>query len=223
MNGDVRTRLEDERQQRLHRLLGSGGPAMPTALRVRLAAAAQPARPRWTAVARVAAPATAALAALALALVLVLGSGHGPTVADAARPSALAATAPAPARDEARPELLRAAFAGLRYPDWDRQFGWRAAGRRSDTVDGRATETVFYRHTHHRIGYTIVSGAPLPLPADAERIVVGGVELRAYMDGERDVVVFERGGHTCVLAGEVHRRSTLLKLASWHGDGAIAF
>jgi hypothetical protein len=28
---------------------------------------------------------------------------------------------------------------------------------------------------------------------------------------------------TCVLAGVVHRRSTLVKLASWKADGAIAF
>lgn len=60
-------------------------------------------------------------------------------------------------------------------------------------------------------------------PDDADRYVVNGLDLRASSDGPRDVVVFERGGRTCVLAGEVHRRSTLLKLASWRGDGAIAF
>jgi hypothetical protein len=109
------------------------------------------------------------------------------------------------------------------YPDWAQKFGWRATGRRADSIGGRHTETVFYRHTHHRIGYTVVSGAPLDPPPGSQRVVVNGVHVHAYRDGIRDVVVFVRDGHTCVLAGFVHHRSTLLKLASWKGQGAISF
>jgi hypothetical protein len=44
-----------------------------------------------------------------------------------------------------------------------------------------------------------------------------------YRDGRNTVVAFVRNGHTCVLAGHVHFASTLPKLASWKGDGAIRF
>jgi hypothetical protein len=163
-------------------------------------------------------------AAAVLALTLVAGIGTHPTIAEAARPSALAATAPAPAQDARRPTLLRASFAGVTYPDWTRRFGWRATGERRDSLEGgRAAQTVFYRHTHHRIGYTVVSGKPLKPPGHAQRFVVNGLQMLAYKDGRRDVVTFERNGRTCVLAGVVHRRSTLVKLASWKASGAIAF
>jgi hypothetical protein len=39
--------------------------------------------------------------------------------------------------------------------------------------------------------------------------------------GGHEVAVFERDGHTCVIAGHVLHRSTLLKLAAWKGDGKI--
>jgi hypothetical protein len=214
----------DLRQERVHRLLSTAGPATPPGLRERIAA--QTARPAPRSRPRVAlAGAVATIAvAVVLALTLVAELGGNPTVAEAARPSALAATAPAPAQDARRPTLLRAAFAGVTYPDWNRQFGWRTTGRRQDSLEGgRTAETVFYQHTHHRIGYTIVSGETLKPPSHAQRFVVNGLEMLAYKEGRRDVVTFERNGRTCVLAGVVHRRSTLVKLASWKADGAIAF
>jgi hypothetical protein len=210
--------------ERVHRLLSTSGPATPLALRERLAAQAErPVRRARPRVALAGAVATIAVAAV-LALTLVARLGNGPTIAEAARPSALAATAPAPAQDARRPTLLRASFAGVSYPDWNRQFGWRTTGRRHDSLDGgRTAETVFYQHTHHRIGYTVVSGKPLKRPGHAQSFVVNGLQMLAYKDGRRDVVTFERNGRTCVLAGVVHRRSTLVKLASWKADGAIAF
>jgi hypothetical protein len=39
----------------------------------------------------------------------------------------------------------------------------------------------------------------------------------------RSVVMFERGGHTCVIAGHVIHADTLTKLATWRGDGAVRF
>jgi len=216
--------LHDERQQRVQRVLRSGGPAMTPALRARLAA--QPERATRSAPRRglrVALAGGVAAVSVATVLALTLAGQAGPTLADAARPAARSATAPAPAPDTSRSGLLRASFAGVTYPDWERQFGWRTTGRRHDTLDGRPAETVFYQHTHHRIGYTVVSGEPLEPPGRAERFVVNGLEIRAYTDGPRDVITFRRDGRTCVLAGKVHRRSTLLKLAAWKGDGAIVF
>ena len=214
----------DLRHERVHRLLSTAGSATLLALRERLAAQAErPSRSARPRVALAGAIATIAVAAV-LVLTLVAGLGNGPTIAEAARPSALAATAAAPAQDARRPTLLRASFAGVTYPDWNHQFGWRTTGRRHDSLDGgRTAETVFYQHTHHRIGYTVVSGKPLKPPGHAQRFVVNGLTMLAYKDGRRDVVTFERNGRTCVLAGVVHRRSTLVKVASWKADGSIVF
>ena len=214
----------DPRHERVHRLLSTAGPATPLALRERLATrSARPARGSRPRVALAGAVAAIA-AATVLALTLVAHLGNHPTIAEAARPAALAATAPAPAQDARRSTLLRASFAGVAYPDWNHEFGWRTTGRRHDSLEGgRTAETVFYQHTHHRIGYTVVSGKPLEPPGHAQRFVVNGLQMLAYKDGRRDVVTFERNGRTCVLAGVVHRRSTLVKLASWKADGAIAF
>jgi hypothetical protein len=212
----------DERHERVRRLLASGGPATPPALRARLSAQSRRA-PRAAPRGRLALAACVAAVSVAVVVMLALAGPGSPTLSDAARPATLAATAPAPAADPRRPTLLRASFAGVSYPDWAREFGWRATGRRHDTLEGRSAETVFYQHTHHRIGYTVVSGEPLDQPAKAERYVVNGLEMRAYTDGPRDVVTFRRNGRTCVLAGAVHQRSTLLRLASWKADGAISF
>ena len=214
----------DLRHERVHRLLSTTGPATPPGLRERIAAqTVRPARRSRPRVALAGAVATVA-AAVVLAVALVAELGSHPTIAEAARPSALAATAPAPAQDARRPTLLRASFAGVTYPDWNREFGWRTTGRRHDSLEGgRSAETVFYQHTHHRIGYTVVSGKPLKPPGHAQRFVVNGLQMLAYKDGRRDVVTFERNGRTCVLAGVVHRRSTLVKLASWKADGALVF
>jgi hypothetical protein len=214
----------DLRHERVHRLLSTAGPKTPPGLRERLATqSARPARRSRPRVALAGAVATVAVAAV-LALTLVAELGTHPTIAEAAHPSALAATAPAPAQDARHATLLRASFAGVTYPDWNQQFGWRTTGRRHDSLDGgRTAETVFYQHTHHRIGYTVVGGKPLKPPGHAQRFVVNGLQMLAYKDGRRDVVTFERNGRTCVLAGVVHRRSTLVKLASWTADGAIAF
>jgi cell division ATPase FtsA len=214
----------DLRQERVHRLLSTAGPATPPGLRERIAS--QTARPVRRSRPRVVLAGAVATAAFAVVLVLTLVAqlGSHPTIAEAARPSALAATAPAPAQDARRPTMLRASFAGVTYPDWNRQFGWRTTGRRHDSLEGgRTAETVFYQHTHHRIGYTVVSGKPLERPGHAQRFVVNGLQMLAYKDGRRDVVTFERNGRTCILAGVVHRRSTLVKLASWKADGAIVF
>jgi hypothetical protein len=216
--------LQDPRQQRVHRLLSSGGPATPPSLRAGLRALRAPSARRHRAPPLALAGATA-LATLGtiLALALTGGSPATPTVAEAAAIANRAATAPSPARDPANPALTRASFAGVAYPYWKNKFGWRPAGQRTDTIDGRATRTVFYRHTHHRIGYTVIAGRPLKRPAGAERVVVDGIVMYRYRDGRNTVVTFERNGHTCVLAGYVHFASALPKLASWKGDGGIRF
>ena len=222
----LRTTAEGRRALAAHRRVAGAlrgrGPSAPDALRRRVAAAAaaRPARRRLH-------PglAVAGLAALALVLAVALpGALRGdPSIGQAALPAARAATQPTPAVLAGQPTLLDRAVEGVPFPRWDEDFGWHANGARTHEVGGRRAETVFYEHQGHRIGYTIVSGPPLEIPDDARRSRVGGVSLAAMRDGHRDVLVFERGGHTCILAGHVLHADTLVKLATWEAGGAVTF
>jgi hypothetical protein len=173
-------------------------------------------------------PAVAAagvVGALVVVLVVALsvdGPG-GSRVVQAAELSLSPATEAAPDTDEQQPAQLQRSFAGVAFPAWSEKFGWRADGARSDELDGRKTATVFYRHTHHRIAYTVISGRPIEPPEDAETLNAGGLELHRFRLGFQDVVTFERNGRTCVLSGDVHDPDTLVKLASWRGDGSVNF
>jgi hypothetical protein len=196
-----------ERHQRAIRALQAGGPEAPDALQRRVertVGAARPLRrplgwrPRLLA-------ATAAAAAAALIIGLAVGAGGGPSVTAVASVSAL------PPAQPAEPDH---AFAGVTYPDWSGEFGWRAIGARSDTLDGRRADTVFYTHEGHVIGYTVLEGEPIEPPASADTITRDGVELHRFRDGHRDVVMFERNGRTCVIAGHVIHADTLAKLAA---------
>jgi hypothetical protein len=198
---ELRQRVEDLR----------GGPTAP----------AKP-RPWWTRFPAVA-TATAAVAAAVLAIVILPGGGE-PSVTEAAALAEQPAAGPAPAAEPGQPTLLAASFEGLSYPEWEREFGWRAVGERTDELDGRDTHTVFYENADGaRIGYTIVAGDALPDPPGAKRSVVDGVELAAFQADGANGVTWLRGGHSCVLAGEGVERSTLLELAAWKGDGAVTF
>lgn len=220
----MRRRLDmSAHHHRVARALGSGGPAVPESL-IRGLRTLEPApvltRRRRLPIRRPAfAGAVAVAMAIALAVALSVSWTGGPTVVEAAQLSSRAAERPPPPVDHARPRMLAHAFAGVRYPDWTGEFGWRAEGARDDVLDGRRTATVFYRHTHHRIGYTVVAGGTLEAPRDAERLVANGVVLHRFQRGDEDVVTFERNGRTCVLSGKVHDPDTLVKLASWKAAG----
>jgi hypothetical protein len=182
-------------------------------------------RPAWLPRPRPAVLAAGVAAVMALSLVVAVSlTGPGASsVVQAAELSLSPATEPTPPADRLRPALLERSFAGVRFPAWSEEFRWRADGARSDEIEGRETVTVFYRHTHHRIGYTVISGAPIDPPADAESLTAGGLEIRRFRVGRQDVVMFERNGRTCVLSGEVHHASTLVKLAAWEGEGTVRF
>lgn len=201
----------------------------PAALRERIAAGGadrtRPApvarRPWWT---RWPALGLAGAAVAAVLFVVVSLPGADPTVAEAAEIASLEPTEPAPAQDPAQPTLLAANFEGLSYPDWAEEFGWRAAGERSDDLDGRSSNTVFYESDDgKRIAYTIVSGEPLDAPDDGRPAEIEGVRLESFTADGTPAVTWLRDGHTCVLAGDGVEESTLLELAAWKGDGAVAF
>jgi hypothetical protein len=195
---------------------GGGSEAASTA-----AAGRTPARPPWWR--RWPALATAGAVAAAAVVALVVVPGGEPTVVEAAQLAELPPAEPAPEAQAGDPALLATNFEGLSYPDWAAEFGWRAAGVRTDELDGRTTKTVFYEKDGRRIGYTIVSGDALAAPDGGERSVVDGVELDAFGSGEANAVTWLRDGRSCVLAGDDVDRATLLELAAWKGDGAVAF
>ena len=225
-----------EHHRRVIRALQSG-PRAPDRLHRRIEAMEADAvrlTPRLPSLRRRAAPRpslrpTVAAASVVGALVVVLvvalfvdGPGES-RVVQAAKLSLTPSTEPTPHTDEQQPALLRRSFAGVTFPAWSEKFGWHADGARSDELDGRETATVFYRHTHHRIGYTVISGRAIEPPEDAETLNAGGLELHRFRLGFQDVVTFERNGRTCVLSGDVHDPDTLVKLASWRGDGSVDF
>ena len=136
------------------------------------------------------------LAALVVALVLALGGGASdPSLDDAAALSARPATS-----SEAAVE-----HAGIVFPDWSLEFGWRSAGQRTDEIGGRSAQTAVYAKDGNQVAYTIVDGSPLE-----------GTGGRDYVEKGRRVVTFERNGHTCVVSAPVAvNRDVLLKLAAW--------
>jgi hypothetical protein len=165
--------------------------------------------------------ATLALAGLAAALIAVvsiaLHGGASPTVQRTARIGLAAATGPAPGVDPANRELLALRPSGARripFPSYASLAGWRAIGVRHDTLDGRRVTTVFYAVGSGRAGYSIVSGAALPVPRGPQVRGAHGVRyVLARSDGAR-YVTWRRDGHTCVIASRSLPRGTLLALAA---------
>jgi hypothetical protein len=161
-----------------------------------------------------------AAAAVAVALVIA-GSGSGLTVDDAvaaaARPPVAAAML-----DPTQPNLLRDAVDQVRFPNFANKFGWKVVGTRTDEIHGRKTRTVFYDKGGDRIAYTIIAGDALDKP-DGTSSTIDGVDLRALQVGSRNVVTWQRLGHTCVLSSDTVDTQTLLTLAAWKGQGAVKF
>jgi len=212
----------DAEQQRAMSLLRSVDVTAPDALRARLEGMIDdasgrrrraPLSARWRNTLFL--PAATALAIVIVALVLVLGSGSSaPTVGQTAKLALSSATAPAPARDAAHPELLSAAVDGIPFPYYVSSTGWQATGSRVQVVHGRKIVTVYYRAPDGtRVGYSIVPGHSLT--SQGGRIMVrGGIRYSFGPVGSGRYVTWVRGGHTCVIAGTTVSDRALLRLAS---------
>jgi anti-sigma factor RsiW len=166
-------------------------------------------------------PAVAATAAATLLIALVLPLGGALTVEDTLAAATRPVESPA-SPDPADAKLLSEQVDGVRFPNFEGKFGWRAVGDRADELDGRDSRTVFYELEGKRIAYTIVGGEQLEWP-DVEPIVSDGVELRPFDEEGREAVTWLRGGQTCVLSGDGVPTSTLLELAAWKGQGSVKF
>jgi hypothetical protein len=191
----------------------------PSGLRRRVEGQRRARGARRVATPRLAAGLVSAVAVAVVALVLIGRPGAGPTVADAASAALAPATAPAPARDRRHPWLLGAAVDGVAFPHWRERFGWRATGLRRMRLRGRPATAVVYRGpAGERLGYVIVSGAALRIPAPARVVTRGGVRFAVLGRGDAVVVTWRRAGNTCVVAARGVPAARLLTLAVWDGS-----
>jgi hypothetical protein len=198
----------------------------PDHLRARVAAQRQAPEPRTPRRLPVFGLAGAAfVAAAALALVIVLGGGDerpvGPTLEQATLAAVQPAVGPPPAEDDDEPALVKAQINGLQFPYWDDDFGLNATGVRRERLEGREALTVTYENRRQVVGYTIVAGAPLPVPKGAEIMRQGGVEYAFLRQDGINVVTWRRAGHTCVIASREAGEYDLIKLAAWTGAGGV--
>ena len=124
-----------------------------------------------------------------------------------------AATSPAPTEDPAHSGRLRLGVGGLAFPYYERTAGWETTGARTDALRGRRVVTVFYTARGHRVGYAIVSGAPLPAGGGT---LVTRNDLTYWLRRVHgaQVITWRQAGHTCVIAGRRVSPRTLLGLAS---------
>jgi hypothetical protein len=176
---------------------------------------ARPARRRWA----LGGSLIGAVGALALALVLATGGGGGGlSVSEAAAFATRGPAAPAPAVDSAHPGLLRRSVGGVTYPSWQDEFPWKASGARVDKSGDRRAVTVFYDNpAGERIGYTIVDGSALDEPSGSS-MQQDDEHYVALRRGDRTIVTWRRGGHTCILSGPAKiSTDNLVALAAWSG------
>jgi hypothetical protein len=161
-------------------------------------------------------PAATVLAVAVAALVVVLqGGGTTPTVPQTVHFALAASTMPSPSEDASHRDLLSLKVDGIPFPYYERTVGWNTAGSRTDTLGGRRVVTVFYTAARGgtRVGYAIVSGAPLPATA-GNTVDLNGTRFTMAQVGSAHLITFLRSGHSCVIAGRQVGYPTLLKLAT---------
>jgi len=111
--------------------------------------------------------------------------------------------------------------AEVAFPNLMDRLGWRAMGRRDDTVSDRAVTTLIYERLGRRIAYSVVSGPPLGAPPGS-RMIVGRAPIVFVFDADgRTATIFNRGGHSVVISGLGVSPSALVRAArSSSGNGA---
>jgi hypothetical protein len=148
----------------------------------------------------------------AAVIVVVLSLGGGPSVQDVAQAALNQPTQPAPAADG---HYVDAQIAGIHFPDYETDLGWKAIGARRDKVDGRDALTVIYVKDGTGVHYTVVDGDTLPTPDGAKIVDVQGTPVALKRDGDTLTASWERAGHTCVLATKAADAQQLLDLVNW--------
>lgn len=218
---DLAAKLAAQERARGAVLAANAHVEAPMSLRERIAqtSTAATARPRrrrgW-----LGALAGVAVVALLIVTLVPLGGVGGPTVARAAAAAARPPDAPAPG--PGGDKLLALAVDGVSFPDYAGKFGWTAVGTRTDEVNGRTVTTVTYEKDGKRVAYAIVAGAALEVP-EGQVITAEQTAVTALTADGRQVVTWQRQGHTCVMVASDVDAATLAELAGWKGKGAVTF
>jgi hypothetical protein len=170
------------------------------------------------------APVAAVLAAAVVAIVIAGGGAGSPSVLATA---ALAGGGPevaAPPVDPSNPKVLRESVEGVKFPEWN-TLKWKAVGARHDTLKDRKATTVYYDNPKGaRAAYTILAGKHVDEPSKAAKHEYNATEIYSFVRGGRRIVTWQRQGHTCVMSAPLSvPEEKLLALASWRGDGDVAF
>jgi anti-sigma factor RsiW len=159
------------------------------------------------------------VAVAAVTVALTTGGSGGPaapTVLQASRGALAPSTRAAPAESPHNSRLLAVSAAGIAYPYWGGRLGWEAVGARTDTVGGRTVTTVFYTdRSARRIGYSIVSGAALPVPTGGATIERHGVRFHVARATGPTILTWREAGHTCILTARAVSPRALVRLAAW--------
>ena len=170
-------------------------------------------RHRWG----LAGAATAAAALAAVAIVIGTWSGTTePSLNDVYAAAQLPATETAPATLGGDPPVLNVSVGNLEFPDWQQSFGWKAVGRRDDTLAGRPVTTVFYRNADGAgLGYAVVAGDPIAAEPPGETVTRSGKTYHVAGTDGRTIVTWTQQGHTCVIvAPSTVARERLVDLAA---------
>lgn len=169
-------------------------------------------------------PSGALLAAVAVAIVVAVGGSAAPGVVATASLAARGPVLPAPDEDEGNGAVLKASVDGVPFPYWD-DLKWKAVGARDDKIEDRSAKTVYYENPKGvRAAYTILGGDSIKAPSKARKARANGITLWVLEDGDRRIVTWKRGAHTCVLSAPMSvPEANLLALASWKGKGSVPF
>jgi hypothetical protein len=162
--------------------------------------------------------AVCAAAAVAVSLALLgggSGTGASPSLAQASALALAPANQAAPAPDPRNPRFVARSVGTVRFPNYAYDAPWRVVGARSDRLAGRRATTVVYGKEGARVGYTIVDGPPLALPTSALPISYRHVDGHLVHRGDALAVVWERGGHTCIVASRDAGLRQLLRFTAW--------
>lgn len=148
---------------------------------------------------------------LAVALIVVFGGRtSAPTVRQTVRLTLARATLSAPVQDPTHPGRLELHVGAVHFPSWS---AWKAAGARTDELSGRRVVTVFYTEAEgYRVGYAIVSGAPLRA-IGGTTLLHDGIRFTQAREGPAELVTWVQAGHTCVIATTTVPSSELVQLA----------
>lgn len=164
------------------------------------------------------------LVVIVIAIVLAVAFGVATHGSDDAARAVVAAQARGsqsgapPLRPSGAPAVTAA---GVAFPNLMDRLGWRAVGRREDTVSDRAVTTLSYERASRRIAYSVVSGPPLVAPPGS-RVIGGRAPVVFGFDADgRTATMFNRGGHSVVISGLGVSPSALVRVArSSSRDGA---